>query len=225
MSGSEKRMCIKIIWPILITSIGYAILRYNVVGTVPWKDLPIFIVNKGVSLAGVILLTLSFSIRPINNLGVANLNMGKESRKIMGIVGLLLTIFHVLLSFLIFNPQYYPKFFAGDNSLSVIGNFSLLAGMGSFMVLGLYHWCFGNRTKGKEVLIKIITSKTFLLGLLFMMGVHLFFMGYSGWFTPSKWQGRLPPISLISFVVVLLGFLANGLGRGKQPAVANPKAT
>lgn len=225
MSGSEKRKCIKIIWPVLILSLGYAILRYNVVGTVPWKDVPIFIVNKGVSLAGIILLALSFSIRPINNMGVAHLNLGKESRKIMGIVGLLLTIFHVLLSFLIFNPQYYPKFFVEDNSLSVIGNFSLLAGMASFMVLGLYHWCFGNRSKGKEVLIKVITSRAFLLGLLFMMGVHLFFMGYSGWLAPSKWQGGLPPISLISFVVVLLGFLVNGLGRGKQPAVANPKAT
>lgn len=225
MSVSEKRKCIKIIWPILIFSIGYSILRYNVVGSVPWKDVPIFILNKGVSLAAIILLVLSFSIRPLNNLGVANLNLGKESRKIMGIAGLLMIIFHVLLSFLIFNPQYYPKFFAEDNSLSVIGNFSLLAGMASFMVLGLYHWCFGNRTKEKEVLIRIITSKSFLLGLLFMMGVHLFFMGYTGWFTPFKWQGWLPPISLISFVVVLLGFLINGLGRGRQPAVANPKAT
>ncbi|MCM4170242.1 hypothetical protein DHD32_02030 [Arenibacter sp. TNZ] len=213
MVVSEQRKYIRLIWTVLGVSMGYAVLRYNVVGTVAWKDLPIFILNKGVSLAAIVLLAFSFSIRPLTNLGMTHFNLGLESRKVLGISGLLLTIFHVLLSFLIFNPQYYPKFFEGDNTLSVIGNFSLLSGMVSFMVLGLYHWCFRNRSKGKEMLIEIITSKIFLLGLLFLLGVHLFFMGYSSWFTPSKWQGGLPPISLISFLVVLLGFVLNVFGR------------
>jgi len=209
-------MYIRIIWAVLGISMGYAVLRYNVVGTVGWKDLPIFIMNKGLSLAAIILLAFSFSIRPLANLGIPVLKFGLESRKVFGVSGLLLTIFHVLLSFLIFNPQYYPKFFDSDDSLSVVGNFSLLAGMASFMILGLYHWCFKNRTKNKEILINFITSKEFLLGLLFMLGVHLFFMGYSGWLIPSKWQGGLPPISLISFAVVLFGFVINGLGRSKK---------
>ncbi|MCK0144830.1 hypothetical protein MWU78_04105 [Arenibacter sp. F26102] len=213
MIKSEQRKYIKIIWTIFGISMGYAVLRYNVVGTVAWKDLPIFILNKGVSLAAIVLLAFSFSIRPLTNLGMPYLNLGLESRKVLGISGLLLTIFHVLLSFLIFNPQYYPKFFAGDDSLSIIGNFSLLSGMASFMILGIYHWCFNNRSRGKEMLIEIITSKKFLLGLLFLLGIHLFFMGYSTWSTPAKWQGGLPPISLISFVVVLFGFVVNVLGR------------
>ncbi|MCK0134511.1 hypothetical protein [Arenibacter sp. S6351L] len=213
MEESVQRKYLKIIWIVLIISMGYAVLRYNVVGTVAWKDVPIFILNKGVSLAAIVLLTLSFTIRPLTHLGIRALNFGLESRKILGISGLLLTIFHVLLSFLIFNPHYYPKFFDSDNTLSVVGNFSLLAGMASFMILGLYHWCFRNRSKNKELLINIITSKEFLLGLLFMLGTHLVFMGYSTWTSPSKWQGSLPPISLISFVVVLFGFVINVFGR------------
>jgi hypothetical protein len=197
----------------VVISIAYAVLRYNVVGPVAWKDLPIFVLNKGVSLAAIILLAFGFSIGPLANLGISAFDFGLESRKILGISGLLLTIFHVLLSFLIFNPQYYPKFFDSDDSLSVIGNFSLLAGTASFMILGLYHWCFRNRSENKEVLISIITSKKFLLGLLFLLGIHLFFMGYATWSTPSKWQGGLPPISLISFTVVLCGFAINGMGR------------
>lgn len=213
MEEGVQRKYLKSVGTILIISIGYAVLRYNVAGTVAWKDLPIFILNKGVSLAAIVLLTFSFTIRPLLSLGFPALYFGLEGRKILGISGLLLTIFHVLLSFLIFNPQYYPKFFDSDNSLSVIGNFSLLAGMASFMILGLYHWCFRNRSKNKEMLIDIITSKEFLLGLLFLLGVHLFFMGYSTWFHPSKWHGGLPPISLISFVVILFGFVINGFGR------------
>ena len=213
MEVIEQSKYIRIIWVVFAISMGYAVLRYNVVGTVAWKDLPIFVLNKGVSLAAIVLLAFSFSIRPLANLGIPAFNFGLEGRKILGISGLLLTIFHLLLSFLIFNPQYYPKFFDSDYSLSVIGNLSLLAGMASFMILGLYHWCFRNRSKNKEMLINIITSKEFLLGLLFMLGIHLFFMGYSTWTTPSKWQGGLPPISLISFMVVLFSFVINGIGR------------
>tara|TARA_R110002050_G_scaffold184770_1_gene318435 strand:- start:265 stop:414 length:150 start_codon:yes stop_codon:yes gene_type:complete len=39
-------------------------------------------------------------------------------------------------------------------------------------------------------------------------------MGYATWASPSNWQGGLPPISLISFGVVLFGFLINAFGRG-----------
>jgi len=213
MEESLQRKYLKTIVAVLTISIGYAVLRYNVVGPVAWKDLPVFVLNKGVSLAAIVFLTVSFTIKPLTHLGFPALNFGLESRKILGISGLLLTIFHVLLSFLIFNPHYYPKFFDSDNTLSVIGNFSLLAGMFSFMILGLYHWCFRNRSKNKEILINIITSKEFLLGLLFMLGIHLVFMGYTTWFTPSIWQGGLPPISLISFTVVLFGFILNAFGR------------
>lgn len=123
------------------------------------------------------------------------------------------TYFTYSLVFLIFNPQYYPKFFESDNSFQVIGNFSLLAGMASFMILGLYNWCFGNRSKNKEVLINVITSKEILLGLLILQGIYLVFMGYSTWTSASKWQGGLPPKSLVSFIVVLFGFAINGIGR------------
>ncbi|GBF18741.1 hypothetical protein C21_00906 [Arenibacter sp. NBRC 103722] len=63
------------------------------------------------------------------------------------------------------------------------------------------------------MLINVITSKEILLGLLFLLGIHLVFMGYSTWTSPSKWQGGLPPISLDSFIVVLFGFANNGIGR------------
>jgi hypothetical protein len=42
----------------LLLAIGYSVLRYHIVGPVPWKDFPMFILNKGLCLAGFILLTL-----------------------------------------------------------------------------------------------------------------------------------------------------------------------
>ena len=60
----------------MIISIGYAVLRYNVEGTVAWKNLPIFILNKGLSFAAIVLLTFSFTIRPLLNLGIRALYFG-----------------------------------------------------------------------------------------------------------------------------------------------------
>ena len=31
----------------LLLAIGYSVLRYHIAGPVPWKDFPMFILNKG----------------------------------------------------------------------------------------------------------------------------------------------------------------------------------
>ena len=59
-----------IIFVTLILAIGYAVLRYHIAGPVPWKDFPMFILNKGLCLAGFILLTFNFTLGPLNSLGV-----------------------------------------------------------------------------------------------------------------------------------------------------------
>jgi len=84
---------------------------------------------------------------------MTHFNLGLEAERYW-ISGLLLTIFHVLLSFFDFNPHIF-KVFEGDNTLSVIGNFSLLSGMVSFMYW-LYHGALENEDKGKENANKII---------------------------------------------------------------------
>ena len=69
-SEDHKNSAGKIILACLLFSIGYAILRYHIFGPVPWKDFPFFILNKGISLGAFILLTLNFSLGPLNNLSV-----------------------------------------------------------------------------------------------------------------------------------------------------------
>ena len=62
-SKNEKNYAGKIIALTFILSLGYAILRYHIVGNVPWKDFPFLILNKGISLAAFIILTLNFTIK------------------------------------------------------------------------------------------------------------------------------------------------------------------
>ena len=72
MKHTEKKQneAGKIIFFTGLLGIGYAVLRYHILGPVPWKDFPFFIINKGIALSTFILLTFNFSLGPLKNLGV-----------------------------------------------------------------------------------------------------------------------------------------------------------
>lgn len=66
---SLKRYSVRIVLITTALAFGYAVLRYNVFGPVPWADVPIFIFNKGISLASLFLLALTYSLSPLKNMG------------------------------------------------------------------------------------------------------------------------------------------------------------
>ena len=101
-----------------LLSLGYAILRYHILGPTPWKDLSLFTLNKGIALSAFIILTFSFSFGPLNNLGI-NVPPGfLNARKALGMSGFLLAFIHVLMSFVLLNPATYSKFFLQDGTLT-----------------------------------------------------------------------------------------------------------
>jgi DMSO/TMAO reductase YedYZ heme-binding membrane subunit len=202
-----------IITVVLLFSIGYAILRYHLVGPVPWKDFPFFILNKGISLAAFILLTCNFGFGPLNNLGV-NVPAGwLNARKALGMTGFLLVLIHVLMSFMLFSPSVYAKFFEANGTLTLLAGLSMLGGVLAFVVLWAYNLSFQTHLREDKAFIQFITSRTFLLWALLLGGVHLVFMGYPGWLNPSGWHGGIPPVSLVAITVGVVGYIANLLGR------------
>ena len=85
-----------IILSTIILSIGYAILRYIVLGPVPWSDFPLFVLNKGLALAAFILVTFNFSLGPLSNLGVKVSASWLNARKALGMTGFLIVLIHTL---------------------------------------------------------------------------------------------------------------------------------
>ena len=197
----------------LVLSIGYAVLRYHIVGPVPWKDFPFFILNKGLCLAAFILLTMNFAIGPLNNLGVSVSNGWLNARKAMGMSGFLLVMLHALMSFLLFSPAVYGKFFDDTDSLTLLASLSMLGGVSAFVVLWGYNMTFQTFLREDKAFIKFITSRKFMLFALLLGAAHLFFMGYEGWVKPVDWHGGLPPVSLVAFSFFAVGYVINLFGR------------
>jgi DMSO/TMAO reductase YedYZ heme-binding membrane subunit len=206
----------KIIIVTTTISILYAVLRYNIVGTVPWKDLPILVMNKGIALSALVLLTFNFSLSPLKNIGVHISDKWLNNRKSMGITGFVFAFIHLFMSVSILNPKYYSVFFMDDGTLSLRGGISLFGGILSFVLLWVYNISFKPILKHEKKIKEMISSRRFFVYGMLFTGIHLFFMGYTGWITISKWQGGLPPISLISFVIFAFGYLINLVGREKK---------
>ena len=196
-----------------LISICYSVLRYNILGDVMWKDLPFYVLNKGIALSSLVLLIFNFSLGPLQNIGVRINENWLNSRRSMGIVGFLFAFVHIFMSISILNPNYYSVFFIDDGTLSIRGGLSLLGGVLSFVFLWVYNISFKPLLKQDKKIVTIVTSRRFLVYGMLFTGIHLFFMGYLGWTTIDKWQGGLPPISLISFIVFFVGFLINLRGR------------
>ncbi len=116
----KKNSAGSIILITVLLSLGYAILRYHIVGPVPWKDFPFFILNKGISLAAFVLLTFNFGFGPLNNLGVRVPEGWLNARKALGMSGFLLVLIHALMSFMLFNSSVYAKFFQPDGTLTLL---------------------------------------------------------------------------------------------------------
>ena len=118
-----------------ILALGYAVLRYHIVGPVPWKDFPLLILNKGISLSAFILLTLNFGFGPLNNLGAKMPEGWLNARKALGMSGFLLVLIHALMSFMLFKPEVYGKFFEPNGTLTLLAGLSMLGGVLAFVVL------------------------------------------------------------------------------------------
>ena len=212
-SNSNKNSASQIIALALAFSIGYAVVRYHVVGTVPWKDFPFFILNKGISLAAFILITCNFGFGPLNNLGVKVPASWLNARKALGMTGFLLVLIHALMSFMLFTPAVYGKFFAADGTLTLFAGLSMLGGVLAFVVLWAYNLSFQTHLREDKSFIQFITSRKFLLWAMILGAVHLIFMGYQGWMTPSSWPGGIPPISMVAIAFFVVGYTVNLFGR------------
>jgi len=197
----------------MLIAIGYAVIRYHILGSVPWKDFPLFILNKGISLGAFILIMLNFSLGPARSIGLPISDAGLNARKTLGKSGFLFVLVHALMSLMLISPASFGKLYEQNGTLTGVAGISMLAGILSFVVLWGYNLSFQTHIREDKAFMEFITSRKFLLWAMLLGGVHLFFMGYSGWIKPADWHGGLPPISLVAFVFFIIGYLINLFGR------------
>ena len=182
-------------------SLAYAIIRYNIIKGTPWQNLPLFIFNKAFALASVIIIGISFLLGPMAKISPKKFSQKLYLRKSLGLIGFTIAALHALISLLIFNPSYYPKFFA-EGKLTLGGELSMLFGVLAFFIfafVAITSLPSIENSMDKKRWLSI--QRSGYLAFFFVL-LHVFFMGFKGWLVPADWPGGLPPISLIAFVII-----------------------
>jgi len=172
---------------VLLISLCYAIVRYVVVGSYSPAQIPLFIANKAISVAGLVMI------------GLAALARGPH-RKSYGTTGFLLTLLHVVMTLSMLNPTYFGKLFRANGFLEGRAEVSLLAGAVGTIVLYVLSTT-PPRVDSTQSLIP--RAGRFVLVL---SALHVLALGYPMWGTPAAWPGWMPPITMLSFLLAV-GFL------------------
>ncbi len=166
---------------IIAFALVYALLRYIIFGPVETIHIPLYILNKSMSLSAVLYLAYTAYLHFKGDM---------EGKMKWGPIAYSFTGFHIILSLILISPAYYGKFFLASGKLSGKGEWILLLG-----ALAAFAWM---KMRAHTSTPKLRYSLAILTALLTTL--HLVVMGFSGWLTPEKWHGSMPPVSLIACI-------------------------
>ncbi len=187
---------------VLFVLFVYAIIRYNVLKGVELAHLPLYISNKAIAVAAVVLMGISYLLGPLARIWPQRFGSKMHLRKHLGLLGFGLAALHGVISFLLFNSAYYPKFFTEGGKLNLDGELSMLFGVLAFFIFSLVAITSlpaveRSMSRGQWQSFQRSGYLALLLVLL-----HVLVMGWQGWLKPGDWPGGLLPMSLISFTVL-----------------------
>lgn len=190
----------------LLACFVYAALRYLVFGDVAVDQLPVFVMNKALSMAGLVLIALAVGARPIVR-ALPALGWLKADRRALGMAGLGFAGVHTALSLMLLNPAYFGKIYsAAAGRMSLWAELSMLAGAVALALLVWQSRITGNGKTGDDAARRASTHRRWLgTGVLALTLLHVAFMGWPGWLAPGDWPGGMPPITLLSAGVALVG--------------------
>ncbi len=196
---------LKVRWlnAVLLFFLIYATLRYNVFKGVDPGHFPLYIINKIVSVSGILFLALSYAFGKISWLNINDKQQKVQFIKFTGLVGFSLIAMHVFMSLSILSPAYYSKLYE-HGMLSFTGEMSMVMGVFSlycFSIPAITTIPFMQEAVGIKKWQK--SQKMGYLGLLTSL-LHSGFLGFSGWFDIEKWPGYMPPLSLIATLIAVV---------------------
>jgi hypothetical protein len=189
---------------LLTATTFYAFLRYHVYGTAPREWFALWTMNKAVSWTAAGMLALAYLVRDRN------------AARLYGLVGFVLMLGHVAVSFALLDSRRYAKLFAGDD-LTTLAWVSMIAG--GFGGLALCLPARASRAAAKAELGDArwsLWQRAGYIGLA-MTAVHCAAIGVPGWLEPSKWQGGMPPITLWGCLFAVAPLVRRAVPRRGQP--------
>lgn len=198
----------KWILALFATSIIYSAIRYVVFAPKNLENLPVFVVNKGVSMAAALCFVAAF-VQQLRRQRGAAIRLEPASWFRAGIFG---AIWHVPMSLAILLPSYFKEFFAAAREAA--------AATGRMGFAGEMVFCFGGLA---AAMVYLLTRPNWTalqrwwlsLAAILMLQTHVLAMGYCRGLNINASHAYLPPMWLLSAVGIFVGVVVLLLSRPK----------
>jgi len=189
-----------------LAAVAYSVVRYVVFMPANLPNLPVYVANKGISMAAAFCFALAFW-QQWRARGAPGAAEAAAAWFRAGVVGVLA---HVPLSLAILHPAYFREFFAGDR-FSFNGEAVILFGAltaGGIYLLGRGHW-----TARQRWWLSLATMTTLF--------THALSMGFARGLNINRSHAYLPPMWLLSVAGIALGVGFLFLSRPAAPPAAD----
>lgn len=168
----------------------YAIVRYVAFTPDNISNLPVFIINKGVSMSAALCFAIGF-LQQLRKQGGSPITVDSSSWFRAGVFG---AIVHIPISLAILRPTYFPEFFIEGDRLSFPGEMVFLFG--------------GLTAAGIFLLMRpawnASTRWWLSIGAMLTLMTHVLAMGYCRGLNFNRSYAYLPPMWLLSAVGIAL---------------------
>lgn len=200
----------RVVFLVVMLSLAYAYVRYNIVRDVPFANFPLYIANKAIAMASAILIGISFLLGPLARFSRRFVN-SLELRKGLGLWGFGMAAFHAVASLLLLSPAYYERIYGEAGKLTLQGESFLAFGILAFLVFSIVSFTSvpGVSSNLDPAKWKSIQRLGYL-GYCFVL-FHVAILGYGGWFKATSYTYGLASISLISVMFIVLVLLLRSL--------------
>lgn len=197
-----RRSVLTIIVAVYLAAVAYSVVRYVVFAPKNMANLPVFVVNKGVSMAAALCFSVAFwsqwRHRPVADSSTA---MAWFRAGTFGAFA------HIPMSLAILRPSYFKEFFEGER-LSFNGEAVFLFGAltaGGFYLLSRSSWTPQQRWWASLATISTLFAHTLSMGI--ARGLHI-----------NRSHAYLPPMWLLSLIGIgfALGFLVLSRPKTRQ---------
>lgn len=180
-------------------SLTYATVRYHLFKGVAWADWPTYTVNKAFAVSALALMVAGIAPMLRHHARISGKRISGPHLRLAG--GAI--ILHAILSLLLLDPAYYPKFFVGDK-LTLSTGFALLLGVLAATIFV---------TIGPQSAQWSVPKKMGWTGVIaFIGGCHAALPGWTTWLQPLQWPALMPPLTLIAFLLGTAALLLSVAG-------------
>lgn len=192
-------------------SVAYSSVRYLVFAPKNLENLPVFVVNKGVSMAAALCFVMAF-VQQLRKQRGASISVEPSAWFRAGVFG---AIWHIPMSLAILRPSYFKEFFAPATEAA--------AAPGRMTFAGELVFSFGGLAAGTLYLVTrqnwTAAQRWWLsLGAMLMLQTHVLAMGYSRGVNLNASHAYLPPMWLLSAIAIFIGIVVLLISRPKHDA-------